>query len=237
MLSFGRLPIPPGCSGKVYVHEEEQAVFDSGRQQRSRYYAAVLPAAVTGPPRRSSQPFAGAAIDIPSASSSNAVSRFARTTAAPYQHASHSLPSVHRRSQPIDIPAVRRSSHSQTATAVPTRHWSGMAWQAAADETDGSSSGSGGSECSDDSWCVDGGRGLSQSFVDDSQLQWSGRCLEDGSAEVGALGRRKELARWSGRGRAGDSDEENDAMEDEDAGSVLPFPLMAPSYHVDFELN
>ena len=222
--------------GKQYVHDEkEQAVFDTGRQQRSRYYAAVLPAAVPGLPRRSSQPLAGAAIDIPTASSSHAVCRFARTTAPPYQHASHSLPSAHRRSQPIDIPAGRRSSHSQTAPAVPARHWYGMAWQAAAEDTDGSS-GSGGSDCSDDSWCGDGGRGLSASFVDDSQLQWSGRSLEDGSAEVGALGRRKERARWSGRGRASDSDEEDDAVEDEDAGSVLPFPLMAPSYHVDFEL-
>ena len=230
MLSFGRAPVPYGAlplSGKAHMEEEkEQASEETGRQHRSRYYAHVLPAALPGLPRRSSQPLtASAALPI-AAAAAPSVSRFARANVSAAL-ASHSLPSALRRSQPIDIPAAPRPA----ARAA----WYRNAWQAAADDTDGSS-GSGESDMADERWYVDGSRRLSDSFVDDSQLQWSGRCLEDSQLEADTLAARSKRTAWSKRATDSDSDVE-DSDDEVETGSVVPFPLLAPSYHVDFELN
>ena len=234
MLSFGRVPVPYGAvPHKPVVVAEEKEQSDE-RQHRSRYYAAVLPAAVSGLPRPSSHPTSGSAVRIPSASvDGSASSRFARSNlSSAHSSHSHSLPSPHQRSQPIDIPAGRRS-------AAVSAQWYRTAWQGAADETDGSGSSASSGDSDGDApndWCVSGRRQLSESFVDDSQLSWCGRNLDD---EHTAL----QNARWSKQPqqlRYGDSDGEVEEDDEEDAdGSLclLPFPLLAPSYHVDFELN
>ena len=242
MLSFSRSPVLYGAvqpsHAKVQLDEEKEQSAQMDRQQRARFYErlAVLPAQ-PGLPRPSSHPVsAAAAVPIPAAasaaSSSSAVSRFARSAAS----SSQSLPSPLRRSQPIDIPAARRSSGSISAAVW---HRS-KAWQAAADETDGGSS-SGDSDAADD-WYRDEQRQLSDSFVDDSQLQWSGRCLDDDSTavkvHVARLGGHEQLAQWTRRAQSSDSDDDEEEEDSErEADSAVPFPLMAPSYHVDFELN
>lgn len=259
MLSFGRVALPYGAIphedaaaaalpfGKVPAEvEEKEQTHGMDRQYRSRYYAAVLPAAVPGLPRQSSHPPNGSTFPIPSAAGS--VSRFARSSLSSAQP-SHSLPSVLPRSQPIDIPTGRRSVPASAAAAA---LWHRKAWQGAADETDssGSSAGSGDSDAEEaDDWCVGGRRQLSGSFVDDSQLQWSGRCLDDGAADFTDFRDRLQLdddeersARSHKRARrlrfcTADGDVAEDDSDDDDADGALPFPLLAPSYHVDFELN
>ena len=245
MLLFGRAPVLSAAltaaKGEAHVEEQKEQLGDEvGMQFRSRYYSrlSVLPAAPPGLPRRSSQPLSGvAAVPIPAASvsASSAVSRFARPNVLS-SHSSHSLPSALRRSQPIDIPAVRRSMHAAAVTTTDAGKtvWHREAWQAAVEDTDGSS-GSDGSESADD-WFVGDRRQLSESFVDDSHLQWSGRCLEDESVEAGgAAVSQKQMKRWTSRPQPSDSDEDEDSSGEED--TALPFPLLAPSYHVDFELN
>ena len=235
MLPFGRVPaLPPQqVAAALRPHlvqraeETERPADEAGRQTRSRYYKrlAVLPtAAPVGPlPRRSSHPLT-APVRIPAASASvtasNAASRFSRA-AVPSSASSQSLPSALRRSRPIDIPTGRRSF-----TAARNRNAS----HAAADDTDGST-GSGDSD-SVNEWLVAERRLLSESFVDDSRLEWSGRCLDGSTVDGSTLGSRKQLARWSD-GVAGHSGCGDGLDVEGEAEAAWPFPLLVPSYHVD----
>jgi len=234
MLTFGRVPVPPcgvpqPAHGKLYVDEEKEQTGEMNHQHRSRYYGrlAVVPTQL-GLSRPSSHPINRSSVPIPTAaaSTSAAVSRFARSTVSSSQ-SSHSLPSTLRRSQPIDIPAGPRSTAAGSAIV-----WQRKAWQGVPDDTDGSTSGD--SDGSDE-WFGGDVRQLSESFVDDSQLEWSGRCLDEGSVDVSGVAGRQQLTRWNNRLQTSDSDDDDE--NEVDAGSVVPFPLLAPSYHVDFELQ